>query len=86
MLATSSTCVPSEETVGSSFSFAHSSFCFSKSACFFSYFSISSLEGLMMTSPSIPSIIKISPAAACVVISFVPTTAGISKDLAIIAE
>ena len=86
MFPQTSTLLPDLVTVLTSISFFNSS-C---SALNFSnlalYSFIVASSGLIIATPSIPSTITVSPFLTEVVISPNPTTAGISKVLAIIAE
>ncbi|MNI74950.1 hypothetical protein D3C73_1310680 [compost metagenome] len=86
ILAASSTCLPSAETEASSRSFFHSAICRLYASCLALYSATSASLGLISTSPLKPSTITRSPAFTRDSTFLVPTTAGISKERAIIAE
>ena len=86
MLAAKSTSWPSLVTDFSETNLAHSAFCSSNLTCFSFNSAVVASSGFTYTTPSNPSRIRTSPFLTSSVIVLVPTTAGISNDLAMIAE
>ena len=86
MFAAKITSWPSWVTDFSVTNLAHSAFWASNLACFSFNLAVVASSGFTYTTPSSPSRIKTSPFLTSSVIVLVPTTAGISNDLAMIAE
>ena len=86
MLPASSTSCPSLVTDFSFFNTFNSSFSFKNASALASYLAIVASSGLISTTPSNASNAKVSPVLHASHTPGHPTTAGISNELAMIAE